>query len=187
MALLAEELVEEWLNRQGYFTIRGIKVGVHEMDLLAIRLFGGEIECRHVEVQCSVNPVSYMTQLSKEDCKLTGRGSTSSATRSSEELARSADQWIAKKFQHCEKVKVMNRLATGSWSMELVVHRLKHEEEVVLLEARGIKVHRLDDLIAQLSRGGTPIQSCSGGNLLDLVFLGRYAESSQRKVSGAID
>ena len=33
MALLAEEIVEEWLNRQGYFTIRGVKVGVHEMDL----------------------------------------------------------------------------------------------------------------------------------------------------------
>ena len=33
MALLAEELVEEWLNRQGYFTIRGIKFGVHEIDL----------------------------------------------------------------------------------------------------------------------------------------------------------
>ncbi len=26
MALLAEELVEEWLNRNGFFTIRGIKV-----------------------------------------------------------------------------------------------------------------------------------------------------------------
>ena len=33
MALLAEELVEEWLNRHGYFTIRGVKLGVHEMDL----------------------------------------------------------------------------------------------------------------------------------------------------------
>jgi hypothetical protein len=32
MALLAEEIVEEWLNRQGYFTIRGIKKGVHEID-----------------------------------------------------------------------------------------------------------------------------------------------------------
>jgi len=25
MALLAEELVEEWLNRQGFFTIRGLR------------------------------------------------------------------------------------------------------------------------------------------------------------------
>jgi hypothetical protein len=50
MALLAEELVEEWLNRQGYFTIRGIKLGVHEIDLLAIRSHGSELECRQLEV-----------------------------------------------------------------------------------------------------------------------------------------
>jgi len=37
MALLAEEVVEEWLNRKGYFTIRGVKVGVDEIDILAIR------------------------------------------------------------------------------------------------------------------------------------------------------
>src|SRR5215212_11832076 len=28
VALLAETLVEEWLNRQGYFTVRGVKGGV---------------------------------------------------------------------------------------------------------------------------------------------------------------
>jgi hypothetical protein len=37
MALLAEEIVEEWLNRHGYFTICGIKMGVHEIDLLAVK------------------------------------------------------------------------------------------------------------------------------------------------------
>jgi hypothetical protein len=34
MALLAESLVEEWLNRSGFFTMRGIKCGVNELDLL---------------------------------------------------------------------------------------------------------------------------------------------------------
>ena len=43
MALLAEEIVEEWLNRNGFFTIRGIKVGVYEIDLLAIGFKKGEI------------------------------------------------------------------------------------------------------------------------------------------------
>ena len=36
MALLAEEIVEEWLNRQGFFTIRGIKQGTQEIDLLSV-------------------------------------------------------------------------------------------------------------------------------------------------------
>jgi hypothetical protein len=46
MALLAEELVEEWLNRAGYFTIRGVKLGVHEIDLLAVRPVTGGLECQ---------------------------------------------------------------------------------------------------------------------------------------------
>ena len=58
MALLAEEIVEEWLNRQGYFTIRGIKMGVHEIDLLAVKgKPDGTAECRHLEVQASMRPV----------------------------------------------------------------------------------------------------------------------------------
>lgn len=65
MALLAEELVEEWLRRQGYFTIRGIKLGVQEIDLLAMRPRAGGFECRHIEVQASVRPVSYLTPLTK--------------------------------------------------------------------------------------------------------------------------
>jgi len=39
--LLAESLVDEWLNRQGFFTIRGVKHGVGEIDLLAIRAVPG--------------------------------------------------------------------------------------------------------------------------------------------------
>jgi hypothetical protein len=34
MALLAEQIVEEWLTRQGYFTIRGLKIGVEQHPLL---------------------------------------------------------------------------------------------------------------------------------------------------------
>ncbi len=70
MSLLAEEIVEEWLNRQGFFAIRGIKQGVQEIDLLAIRIRDGEIEKRHVEVQASIRPVSYVTSVSKERQKL---------------------------------------------------------------------------------------------------------------------
>lgn len=44
--------MEEWLNRQGYFTIRGIKVGVDEIDILALKMnIDGTSECRHFEVQ----------------------------------------------------------------------------------------------------------------------------------------
>src|SRR6266446_3893079 len=64
MSLLGEEVVEEWLNRNGYFTIRGIKVGVDEIDILAIRPCpDGKCECRHIEVQVSINAISYITKV----------------------------------------------------------------------------------------------------------------------------
>ena len=44
MALLGEQLVDEWLNRIGFFTLRGIKRGVHEIDLLGIRMSNGVLE-----------------------------------------------------------------------------------------------------------------------------------------------
>ena len=57
MALLAEELVKEWLRRQGYFTIRGIRLGIHEIDLLAIKQCPNRTsEFRHVEGLCCTNP-----------------------------------------------------------------------------------------------------------------------------------
>ena len=65
MALIAAEVVEEWLRQQGYFTIRGIKFGVKEMDILAIKPGPNGIELRHVEVQVSMNPVSHITPWAK--------------------------------------------------------------------------------------------------------------------------
>jgi len=57
MALIAEEVVEEWLNQRGYFTIRGIKLGCDDMDILAVRIKDGEPDLRHYEVQASVKPI----------------------------------------------------------------------------------------------------------------------------------
>jgi hypothetical protein len=89
MALLAEEIVEEWLNRQGFFTIRGIKVGVEEIDILAMRLDDeGKPICRHIEVQASINPVSYLTPLAKALQKELGRAAFSMKHREPEVMRR---------------------------------------------------------------------------------------------------
>ena len=57
MALIDEQLVEEWLNRSNFFTIRGIKCWLGEIDLLAIRQQGDTKEFWHIEVQVSFRPV----------------------------------------------------------------------------------------------------------------------------------
>src|SRR3954462_5142122 len=100
MALLAEELVEEWLNRMGYFTIRGLKLGVHEIDLLAVRPGESGLECRHLEVQASVRPVSYVTRVPKEIQKATGRAAGSAKTRTDDELRQGIKEWVHKKFDY---------------------------------------------------------------------------------------
>lgn len=172
MALLAEELVEEWLNRAGFFTIRGVKIGVHEMDLLAIRPTPTGLECRHIEVQASVNPVSYLFRLTKADQRATGRAATSSGKRTEAEISRGADEWVHKKFGHPQKVKLLATLAPGPWSREVVLHRIRHREEIHQLEVRGITVHQLSGVLSELSQPGTKVARASGSDFLDLVLLG---------------
>src|SRR2546427_6444377 len=113
MALLDEELVEEWLNRQGYFTIRGVKLGVHEIDLLAIRPAGVKLECRQIEVQASVRPVSYITKVPRAVQRQTGRAPGSAKTRGDDELRQGIREWVAKKFDQPDKQRLLRKLAPG--------------------------------------------------------------------------
>lgn len=172
MSLLAEEIVEEWLNRQGYFTIRGVKLGVHEIDLLAIRPTKAGLECRHIEVQASVRPISYLTDLPKAVQKATGRKPKSAKARTEEELRQGVTEWLTRKWDDPHKAKLRTQLAPGPWSRELVVHIVKHERELELLAQSGITIHRLKDVVRQLKSGGVAIEGAAGAHLLDLVALG---------------
>jgi hypothetical protein len=172
MALLAEEIVEEWLNRQGYFTIRGIKIGVHEIDLLALRVNEQGVECRHIEVQASVHPISYLTRVPKTIQISTGRSATSSKIRDIEELKIGVQEWIDKKYRLKSKSQLRNKLYPSDWSFELVVHEIKHPEELVLLQEAGIRIHHLKDIVNELANTKMTIESASGASLVDLVLLG---------------
>ena len=156
MALLAEELVEEWLNRNGYFTIRGIKLGVHEIDLLAIEINGSNIEARHIEVQASVRPVSYLCPLPKAVQKSSGRSGMSMKQRTETEMRDGVREWVEKKFLHNEKANLRNRLYPGEWSFELVVHNLRFPKELDLIREHGIKVHKLSEIVASMSKNHKP-------------------------------
>lgn len=171
MALLAEELVEEWLNRSGYFTIRGVKVGVHEIDLLAIRPKVDGLDCRHFEVQASVRPISYFTRVPKEVQKATGRAATSARARADDELRQGIQEWVYKKFDHPSKRKLMKALAPGPWSRELVLHRVKSEREVELVEEAGIAVHRLGAILEDLNSRKLQLSGAAGAHLVDLVSM----------------
>jgi len=175
MALLAEEIVEEWLNRQGYFTIRGIKLGVNEIDLLAVKLGqNGKVECRHFEVQASMRPVSYISRVPKE-IQRNGKAANSVA-RSTEELVDGVVEWVDKKFRSDKKKTLMQTLWQGSWSSELVLNVVKSQDEVGLIIGHGVKVHWLKDIITSLSNGEFPVKSAAGADLIDLIHLGDYVQ-----------
>ena len=171
MALLAEELVEEWLNRQGYFTIRGIKVGVDEIDLLAVKFTeNGGVDCRHIEVQASMRPVSYISKIPKEHLKA-NQSPSSAKARTTEILEAGVKEWVNKKFIKPNKSKVISSLFPTKWSFELVVNNVKSEQELSLIEEEDIKIIKLPHIIEQLNNNSFNIQSASGSDFVDLIRL----------------
>ena len=175
MALLAEEIVDEWLNRQGYFTIRGIKIGVDEIDLLAVR-FGplGEPEYRHIEVQASMRPISYISRVPKAAQKL-GKAPTSAKKRTKEELTEGVKEWVEKKFLKPKKKDLLQSLCPSKWSAELVLNNVKSEQEVELIASHGIKIIHLAKIITELRENDFSVQSASGSDFVDLIHMGAHS------------
>jgi hypothetical protein len=175
MALLAEELVEEWLRRQGFFTIRGARLKVHEIDLLAIGLEEGQLVRRHIEVQASPRPMKYITGLAREFRQTTGRSANSAVKRDDDTLEQSVHEWIEKKFNLQDKRDLMQRLAPGDWTRELVVYNVKHSQELELIRGHGITIWTLEQVVAEMSNPKRKpiLGQAAGSDLLDLVALGR--------------
>ena len=141
MALLAESLVEEWLNRDGYFTIRGLKHGVGEIDLLAVRLLpDGSVEGRHVEVQVSFRPVGYIGRRTADMMTEFGGGRASARTRTPEQVDICARQWVEDKFRDKEKGQLRERLWSGvGWSFHLVHAVVREPRELEVFAATEFK------------------------------------------------
>ena len=180
MALLGEEVVEEWLNRQGYFTIRGIRLGVHEIDILAFKRHSdGTHECRHIEVQISTNPISYLSKVPKELQKAHGIGPDNAKIRSTNELHQGIAEWIEKKFNHPKKQNLRQKLFPGKWSHELVVNVVKHPEELKLFSDAGVTIILLEDIVMDMETSKPMSQAAAGNDLLILMRLGKEQAEQQ--------
>lgn len=168
MALLAESLVEEWLNRNGFFTIRGVKHGVGEMDLLAIRPdTAGIVRGWHVEVQASFRPMGYIAKRTPE----MGGSATSAKTRTPEEIELCAREWVAAKFFHEEKQRVRESLWPGvEWSFHLVHAVVREPRELEIFVAQGVICHPFHQLLSDLSeRSKRSFSASAGGDLAEIV------------------
>jgi hypothetical protein len=164
VALLAESLVEEWLNREGYFTIRGARFGVREMDLLAVRKGSSGLEARHIEVQVSTNPISYIAPLTDEQVKSLGKAKTSAWTRPRDIMELAVSAWIEKKFLTTGKAKARNRAWPGlTWSLEFVHGSVRYPEELELIRAKGIRTHTFYSVLASLCNDEAMAQKGGAG------------------------
>jgi hypothetical protein len=172
MALLAESLVEEWLNRSGFFTIRGIKHGVRELDLLGIRREpDGSITGWHVEAQASFRPVGYIARLTSDIAGKRNKKRGSALARSPEEVKLCARDWVREKFRTDDKMRDREKLWPGvAWSYHLVHAVVREPQELVAFESEGVKCHPFHDVLSELLQGAqAPFLGSAGGDLAEIV------------------
>ncbi|WP_165069030.1 hypothetical protein [Paludisphaera rhizosphaerae] len=168
MALLAESLVEEWLNRNGYFTIRGVKQGLGEMDLLAVRPQAEGVIGWHVEVTVSFRPIGY---IAREPAGSPGGKSSYVRKRDSEQIRACARTWIDAKFRSPAKVRLRTELWPGvAWSFHLIHGAVRYTDELEAFAAEGVTCHPFYELLSDLSKPGErSFSGSAGGDLAEII------------------
>jgi hypothetical protein len=174
MALIAEALVEEWLTRQGYFTIRSLKVGQAELDLLGCRNVSGQWQFIHAEVQVSYRPVKYITNLSKaRQEEFSIRAASSAKRRQPEQLRLSVEDWVNKKFFSPKVVVARNILSwNGQWRYLLVHGKVRFNEELEELRRNGnLELLTIEEIVDTLKNATFNFSTTQGTDLIDLMGL----------------
>jgi hypothetical protein len=170
MSLLSETLVDEWLNRQGFLTMRGIKnAGVDEIDLLGVRPHPRGLEAWHVEAQISFNPVGYITQLCKAEQRRTGRKPGSAIQRSPEVLAESVGEWVHKKFNSPKKAKLRDKVWQGLTWKKIFVHGVaRHREELEVIRNSCVELISFRLVLTDLN-AKKGLTGASGTDISDII------------------
>lgn len=173
MALLAESLVDEWLNRKGFFTIRGIKHGVGEMDLLGVRPDGASLEAWHVEVQASFRPIGYIAPLTDEALSGFAKSKTSMKARTHDLIDSAVAGWVNKKFLSASKIKARDIAWPGlNWKHVLVHAVVREPMELEMIQSHGVQIVPLHQVLEEL--GHTDSKGIKGGAGTDLSELIEY-------------
>lgn len=159
MALLDEQLVEEWLNRQQFFTMRGIKCGVDEIDLLAVKYDEhGVAEHWHVEVQVSYRPVGYIG------------GDTNARRRTRAEIEQGAALWVEKKFTNLKKSRKRNQILPNvDWRYVFVHGAVKDAYNLECIEQLGITLISYKQVLEQLRDGTNSSSSSVASNIVEML------------------
>lgn len=169
MAALAEILVEEWLNRQGFFTVHGIKDGVDEIDLLGVRPTGKTLEGWHVEVQASFRPIGYISKLTEKLSRSLGKKKTTALKRTQEQLRQCVDEWVRIKFTNKNKVSAREKAWHGlKWKF---VHAVVREpEELAIIATHDVTIIPLYHVLGDLcTKSEGRLSGAAGTDLAEIV------------------
>jgi hypothetical protein len=171
MALLAETLVDEWLNRQGFFTVRGIKHGNDEIDLLGIRPTTSGLEAWHVEVQASFRPIGYISPVTKEIRKQFDATPRSAKKRPSAIVRECAEAWVESKFTRQKKRLAREKAWSGQkWSYILVHAVVREPEELKTIGACGVRLVPLHQVLQDLEHAAaTGIKGGAGTDFSEII------------------
>lgn len=179
MALLAETLVDEWLNRNNFFTMRGLKHGVHEIDLLGIQLNKINYTARHVEVQVSLRPIGYIAPLLPQYVPSFAKSKTSAKVRPPEIMKTSVEAWVQKKFTTPDKVRVREEKWPGcKWDLIFVHGVVKDKYELEVMRNLGITTIPLSKILYELKHSPGKITGGAGTDFAELIEY--YNEQSNR-------
>ena len=169
MALIAEELVEEWLIQKKFFTVRNLKSGNDEIDLLGVKLNGkSKNELVHVEVSVSHSPMSWI-------CRINQR---SAARRSPEEIKSEVDAWVERKYKSEKKQLMRDNLIphanTDDWEM-MFVHGIltdQNHKEMEYMKELGIKIISIKKIMLDLQdNDGRVFTGGTGKEISNLISI----------------
>lgn len=171
MALLAETLVDEWLNRQGFFTVRGIKHGNDEIDLLGIRPRPSSLQAWHVEVQASFRPIGYISPVTDEIAKTFTATPKSAKKRPPEIVKQCAEAWVESKFKKQRKETARELAWPGQHWEYVFVHAVVREpEELNAIAACGVRLVPLHEVLQGLEHeAATGIRGGAGTDFSEII------------------
>ncbi len=136
---MAQSLVRSAYQSLGYFVIEGIKIGVREIDLLAVRLDSNSsvVERLHIEVQISSNPIGVLRDRSEF-------GETFKNPQAS------AKSYIQKKYNHKLIVNMIKSYFGKHKYCKVFVHgKLKRPDQLDVFRKSGIETIAISELVKQ--------------------------------------
>lgn len=164
---IIENIVADWFNSKGYFLIQNLKVGVNEIDILAVKFSSKQRvdDSIHIEVQCSSNPIGYIG------------GSKSAKKRNISEVESGVVAYIDKKFNNFKIKHVIEGLIGNKYRKIFICGKLKDEDTVKYFERNGVEVMRIWNIFNEIKNNKGEYKTSEGNRYHQILHLNDIKDS----------